>query len=152
MDILYNMEACWHMSLRVQISNKRSESPPPHRFPYPGEPSGRILPTGGNVQYDHIIPHNLEPTFCEGGLKKDERLLPRRLWIISNARLDQYQVDHSGVGRTVPEIICPPRWENLSGGGGLILESFQIQMGFTFPFLRANDLRLSLLNIRAHSF
>ena len=25
-------------------------------------------------------------------------------------------------------------------------------MGFSFPFLRANDLRLSLLNIRARSF
>ena len=31
-------------------------------------------------------------------------------------------------------------------------ESFQIQMGFSFPFLRANDLRASLLNIRAHIF
>ena len=31
-------------------------------------------------------------------------------------------------------------------------ESFQLKMGFSFPFLRANDLRLSLLNIRARSF
>ena len=31
-------------------------------------------------------------------------------------------------------------------------ESFQLQMRFSFPFLRANDLRLSLLNIRARSF
>ena len=31
-------------------------------------------------------------------------------------------------------------------------ESFQLQMGFLFPFLRANDLRSSLLNIRARSF
>ena len=31
-------------------------------------------------------------------------------------------------------------------------ESFQLQMGFSFPFLRANDLRSSLLNIRARSF
>ena len=31
-------------------------------------------------------------------------------------------------------------------------DSFQLQMGFSFPFLRANDLSLSLLNIRAHSF
>ena len=31
-------------------------------------------------------------------------------------------------------------------------ESFQLQMGFSFPFLRANDLGLSLLNIRARSF
>ena len=29
---------------------------------------------------------------------------------------------------------------------------FRLQMGFSFPFLRANDLRLSLLNIRARSF
>ena len=34
----------------------------------------------------------------------------------------------------------------------LPLESFQLQMGFSFPFLRANDLRSSLLNIRARSF
>ena len=32
------------------------------------------------------------------------------------------------------------------------VESFQLQMGFSFPFLRANDLRFSLLNIRAHGF
>ena len=31
-------------------------------------------------------------------------------------------------------------------------ESFQLQMGFSFPLLRANDLRSSLLNIRAPSF
>ena len=31
-------------------------------------------------------------------------------------------------------------------------ESFQLQMGFSFPFLRSNDLRSSLLNIRARSF
>ena len=31
-------------------------------------------------------------------------------------------------------------------------ESFQLQMVFSFPFLRANDLRSSLLNIRARSF
>ena len=31
-------------------------------------------------------------------------------------------------------------------------ELFQIQMGLSFPFLRANDLRLSLLNIRARIF
>ena len=30
-------------------------------------------------------------------------------------------------------------------------ESFQIQMGFSFPFLRANDLRTSLLIMRTHS-
>ena len=33
-----------------------------------------------------------------------------------------------------------------------IPESFQIQMGFSFPFLRANDLCSSLLNIRASIF
>ena len=33
-----------------------------------------------------------------------------------------------------------------------IVESFQIQMGFSFPFLRANDLRLSLLIMRTHRF
>ena len=33
-----------------------------------------------------------------------------------------------------------------------IPESFQIQMGFSFPFLRANYLRSSLLNIRACGF
>ena len=32
------------------------------------------------------------------------------------------------------------------------VESFQLQMGFSFPFLRANDLRLSLLIIRARNF
>ena len=32
------------------------------------------------------------------------------------------------------------------------VESFQLQMGFSFPLLRANDLRSSLLNIRARSF
>ena len=32
------------------------------------------------------------------------------------------------------------------------VESFQLQMGFSFPFLRANDLHSSLLNIRARSF
>ena len=31
------------------------------------------------------------------------------------------------------------------------MESFQLQMGFSFPFLRANDLRTSLLIIRTHS-
>ena len=31
-------------------------------------------------------------------------------------------------------------------------ESFQLQMGFSFPFLRANDLHSSLLNIRARIF
>ena len=30
-------------------------------------------------------------------------------------------------------------------------ESFQIQMGFSFPFLRANDLRTSLLIMRTRS-
>ena len=34
----------------------------------------------------------------------------------------------------------------------VIQESFQIQMGFSFPFLRAKDLRSYLLNIRARSF
>ena len=33
-----------------------------------------------------------------------------------------------------------------------IMESFQLQMGFSFPFLRANNLRSSLLNIRARIF
>ena len=33
-----------------------------------------------------------------------------------------------------------------------IPESFQLQMGFSFPFLRANYLRPYLLNIRARSF
>ena len=32
------------------------------------------------------------------------------------------------------------------------LESFQIQMGFSFPFLRAKDLRTSLLIMRTCSF
>ena len=32
------------------------------------------------------------------------------------------------------------------------LESFQLQMGFLSPFLRAKDLRSYLLNIRARSF
>ena len=32
------------------------------------------------------------------------------------------------------------------------VESFQLQMGFSFPFLRANDLRSSLLIMRARSF
>ena len=32
------------------------------------------------------------------------------------------------------------------------VESFHPQMGFSFPFLRANDLRSSLLYIRARSF
>ena len=31
-------------------------------------------------------------------------------------------------------------------------ESFQLQMGFSFPFLCANDIYSSLLNIRARSF
>ena len=30
-------------------------------------------------------------------------------------------------------------------------ESFQLQMGFSFPFLRANDLRTSLLIMRTRS-
>ena len=34
----------------------------------------------------------------------------------------------------------------------LTLESFQLQMGFSFPFIRANDLRSSLLIIRALFF
>ena len=33
-----------------------------------------------------------------------------------------------------------------------VVELFQIQMGFSFPFLLANYLRSSLLNIKAHSF
>ena len=36
--------------------------------------------------------------------------------------------------------------------GAFFIESFQIQKGFSFPFIRANDLRSSLLNIRARSF
>ena len=32
------------------------------------------------------------------------------------------------------------------------MESFQLKMGFSFQFLRANYIRSSLLNIRAHSF
>ena len=36
--------------------------------------------------------------------------------------------------------------------GGSTPESFQIQMGFSFPFSRANDLRSSLLNIRVRSY
>ena len=31
-------------------------------------------------------------------------------------------------------------------------ESFQLQMGFSFPFLRAKDLRKSLLIVRTHIF
>ena len=31
------------------------------------------------------------------------------------------------------------------------MESFQLQMGFSFPFLRANDLRTSLLIMITHS-
>ena len=31
-------------------------------------------------------------------------------------------------------------------------ESFQLKIGFSFPLLRANDIRLSLLIIRACSF
>ena len=31
------------------------------------------------------------------------------------------------------------------------VESFQLQMGFSFPFLRANDLRTSLLIMRTRS-
>ena len=34
----------------------------------------------------------------------------------------------------------------------LLLELFQLQMGLSFPFLRANDLCSSLLNIRARNF
>ena len=34
----------------------------------------------------------------------------------------------------------------------LVVELFQLQMGLSFSFLRANYLRLSLLNIRARSF
>ena len=34
----------------------------------------------------------------------------------------------------------------------LSTELFQLQMGFSFPFLHANNLRSSLLNIRARSF
>ena len=33
-----------------------------------------------------------------------------------------------------------------------VVESLQLQMGFSFPFLCANDLRSSLLIIRARSF
>ena len=33
-----------------------------------------------------------------------------------------------------------------------LVESLQPQMGFSLPFLRAKDLRLSLLNIKARSF
>ena len=32
------------------------------------------------------------------------------------------------------------------------VDLFQLQMGLSLPFLRANDLRSSLLNIRARSF
>ena len=32
------------------------------------------------------------------------------------------------------------------------IESFQLQMGFSFPFLRANDLHLSLLIMRTRIF
>ena len=40
------------------------------------------------------------------------------------------------------------------GTSGVIcpVESFQLQMGFSFPLLRANYLRLSLLIIRTRSF
>ena len=48
---------------------------------------------------------------------------------------------------------------NIAGGAYIELldvtrttESFQLQMGFSFPFLRANNLRSSLLNIRARRF
>ena len=34
----------------------------------------------------------------------------------------------------------------------IVQESFQLQIGFSFPFLRANDLRSPLLNIRARGF
>ena len=33
-----------------------------------------------------------------------------------------------------------------------MVESFQLQMGFSFPFLRAKDLRISLLIMRTRSF
>ena len=38
------------------------------------------------------------------------------------------------------------------GLGAESSESFQLQMGFSFPFLRAKNLRLSLLNLRGRSF
>ena len=38
------------------------------------------------------------------------------------------------------------------GVGGVTSELFQLQMGFLFSFLRANDLRSSLLIIRARIF
>ena len=34
----------------------------------------------------------------------------------------------------------------------VVVELFQPQMGLSFPFLRANNLRSSLLNIRARIF
>ena len=38
------------------------------------------------------------------------------------------------------------------GQGEAAYELFQLQMEFLFPFLRTNNLRSSLLNIRARSF
>ena len=40
----------------------------------------------------------------------------------------------------------------LRGEGGYSGELFQLQMGFSFPFLRAKDLRTSLLIMRTCSF
>ena len=59
------------------------------------------------------------------------------IWIIENHEELKYDID-----------ILNSDWLT----GGPWYESFQLQMGFSLPFLRTKDLRSYLLNIRARSF
>ena len=61
---------------------------------------------------------------------------------------------YPGLQQFYPHYFLPPRHNNSQNRFFIsrIRESFQLQMGFPFPFLRANDLRSSLLNIRACIF
>ena len=53
----------------------------------------------------------------------------------------------------VPPQVTNQMFNTISGYlNNIAAELFQLHMGFSFSFLRANDLRSSLLNIRARSF
>ena len=71
------MKALRHYSLRVWLTNAVSEV-----SMLPGSPdmekySGGPLPTCIDGKDSHIIMPHLQPTFGEGGLGKDERLVLR---------------------------------------------------------------------------
>ena len=101
-DLCDNMEYFQRDILHAHRYNVVSEAPPPPRSPDPGKYPSGPLTMGRDGQDSHIIPPHLRPTFGEGVLDEDERLVPIFYQPCSAARSDHHQVDIGGVGCTLP--------------------------------------------------